>query len=161
MPSVVNGMRTFEDIHEEIERLSEERTELWHRLSGGHDPDVRAEIRTLDTRLDGLWTKSSARSVPDCASAIARRSSPAPASKSGSSAQPDPLSLPRRIGPVAHRVDPFSGPPSPSSDGASRARTGDLLDANQALSQLSYGPAARIVGATRLRVAAAQATLRR
>jgi hypothetical protein len=60
MQSVVNGMRTFEDIHEEIERLSEERTELWHRLSDGQDPDVRAEIRTLDARLDGLWEEQRA-----------------------------------------------------------------------------------------------------
>ena len=60
MQSVVNGMRTFEDIHEEIERLSEERTELWHRLSDGQDPDVQAEIRTLDARLDGLWEEQRA-----------------------------------------------------------------------------------------------------
>src|SRR4051812_44681626 len=31
-------------------------------------------------------------------------------------------------------------------DGASRDRTGDLLVANQALSQLSYGPAGRRIG---------------
>ncbi len=60
MQSVVNGMRTFEDIHEEIEQLSEERTELWHRLSDGRDPDVRAEILTLDTKLDGLWEEQRA-----------------------------------------------------------------------------------------------------
>jgi hypothetical protein len=48
-------MRTLEEIHAEIERLSEERTELWHRLSGQHDPDVRAEIHAIDARLDRLW----------------------------------------------------------------------------------------------------------
>jgi hypothetical protein len=48
-------MRTIEEIHQEIERLSEERTELWHKLSAGHNPDVRAEIKTLDAQLDGLW----------------------------------------------------------------------------------------------------------
>ncbi|MGH3009610.1 MAG: hypothetical protein ACRDLM_09450 [Gaiellaceae bacterium] len=48
-------MTTIEQIHEEIERLSEERTELWHRLSDEHDPEVRAEIHALDTKLDGLW----------------------------------------------------------------------------------------------------------
>lgn len=48
-------MRTLESIHEEIESLSEERTELWHRLSTEHDPEVRAEIHALDTKLDGLW----------------------------------------------------------------------------------------------------------
>jgi len=55
MPSVVSGMRTLEDIHDEIERLSEERTELWHRLSDQHDPEVRAEIHAIDARLDRLW----------------------------------------------------------------------------------------------------------
>ena len=48
-------MRTLNEIHQEIERLSEERTELWHRLSAEHDPEVREEIRALDARLDGLW----------------------------------------------------------------------------------------------------------
>ena len=48
-------MRTLNEIHEEIERLSEDRTELWHRLSDQYDPEVRAEIRALDAHLDGLW----------------------------------------------------------------------------------------------------------
>jgi hypothetical protein len=55
MPSVQEGMRTLDEIHEEIERLSEERTALWHRLSEGHDPDVRAEIHAIDAQLDRLW----------------------------------------------------------------------------------------------------------
>jgi len=48
-------MRTLDEIHEEIERLSEERTELWHRLSDRHDPAVRAQIHAIDARLDRLW----------------------------------------------------------------------------------------------------------
>jgi hypothetical protein len=48
-------MRTIEEIHEEIERLSEERTELWHSLSAQHDPEVRTEIHAIDAQLDGLW----------------------------------------------------------------------------------------------------------
>jgi hypothetical protein len=48
-------MSTLNQIHEEIERLSEERTELWHRLSQEYDPEVRAEIRALDAKLDRLW----------------------------------------------------------------------------------------------------------
>ncbi|HEU5476591.1 MAG TPA: hypothetical protein VFU64_02045 [Gaiellaceae bacterium] len=48
-------MRTLDEIHEEIERLSEERTELWHRLSAQHDLEVRAEIHDIDARLDRLW----------------------------------------------------------------------------------------------------------
>jgi predicted nucleic acid-binding Zn-ribbon protein len=49
------GMRTLSEIHEEIERLSSERTELWHRLSEQHDPELRSEIRALDAELDRLW----------------------------------------------------------------------------------------------------------
>lgn len=48
-------MRTLEEIHTEIERLSEDRTELWHSLSDHHDPEVRAEIHALDAELDRLW----------------------------------------------------------------------------------------------------------
>jgi hypothetical protein len=48
-------MRMLESIHEEIERLSEERTALWHRLADEHDPSVRAEIHSLDAKLDALW----------------------------------------------------------------------------------------------------------
>ena len=48
-------MRTLEGIHQEIEVLSEERSELWHRLSAEYDPTVREDIRTLDQKLDALW----------------------------------------------------------------------------------------------------------
>ena len=60
MPSVVDGMRTIEEIHAEIESLSEERTELWHRLSDEHNPDVRAEIHAIDEQLDRLWDENRA-----------------------------------------------------------------------------------------------------
>jgi hypothetical protein len=53
-------MRTTEEIHIEIERLSEERTALWHRLSAEHDPEVRAEIHAIDERLDRLWDENRA-----------------------------------------------------------------------------------------------------
>jgi len=48
-------MRTLNEIHEEIEQLSEERTELWHKLSDDYDPEIRAGIRALDAKLDRLW----------------------------------------------------------------------------------------------------------
>lgn len=48
-------MRTLEGIHQEIEVLSEERSELWHRLSAEYDGTVRENIRTLDQKLDALW----------------------------------------------------------------------------------------------------------
>ena len=43
------------DIHTEIEQLSEQRQELWHRLSEGLDLSVQAEIKELDARLVDLW----------------------------------------------------------------------------------------------------------
>ncbi len=51
------GMRTMSEIHEEIGRLSEDRAELWHRLSDEYDPQVREEIRTIDAELDRLWAE--------------------------------------------------------------------------------------------------------
>ena len=60
MPHVESGMRTIEAIHEEIDQLSEERTELWHRLAAEHDSEVRAEIHALDAKLDGLWDEQRA-----------------------------------------------------------------------------------------------------
>ena len=42
-------------IHDAIERLSEERQELWQRLSEGLDPDVQRELKDVDERLQQLW----------------------------------------------------------------------------------------------------------
>ncbi len=46
---------TPNQIHDEIERLSEERQELWHQLSGGLDSALKEEIKELDVRLQELW----------------------------------------------------------------------------------------------------------
>ena len=46
---------TTNQIHTEIEELSEKRQELWHRLSYGLDPDVATEIKEIDARLEDLW----------------------------------------------------------------------------------------------------------
>jgi hypothetical protein len=46
---------TPDQIHNAIEELSEERQELWHRLSDGLDPAVQSEIKDLDARLEELW----------------------------------------------------------------------------------------------------------
>jgi DNA-binding transcriptional regulator GbsR (MarR family) len=54
MPSVSADMTT-DQIHDEIERLSEERQELWHQLSEGLDPAVQEEIKALDIELQNLW----------------------------------------------------------------------------------------------------------
>ena len=46
---------TPNQIHDEIERVSEERQQLWHQLSGGLDPVLKEEIKELDARLQELW----------------------------------------------------------------------------------------------------------
>jgi ABC-type phosphate transport system auxiliary subunit len=48
-------MRTFQEIHQEIERISEERAELYKRLSAEYDAAVVADIHRLDAELDRLW----------------------------------------------------------------------------------------------------------
>jgi hypothetical protein len=48
-------MRTFQEIHEEIERRSEERAALWQQLSEDYDSATVAEIHRLDAELDRLW----------------------------------------------------------------------------------------------------------
>ena len=56
MSRVTKSMTTnLSEIHAEIERLSEERAELWHRLSAEYDPQIKEEIRRLDAELDSLW----------------------------------------------------------------------------------------------------------
>ena len=46
---------TPDQIHTQIEQLSEERQVLWQRLSQGLDSTVKDEIKALDTRLQELW----------------------------------------------------------------------------------------------------------
>ncbi len=46
---------TPNQIHTEIERISEERQELWQRLSEGLDTSVQGQIKDLDARLQELW----------------------------------------------------------------------------------------------------------
>ena len=48
---------TQQEIHTEIERASERRTELYRLLSQGHDPATAAELKQLDTRLEQLWNE--------------------------------------------------------------------------------------------------------
>jgi K+-sensing histidine kinase KdpD len=54
-PAFSRDMRTLAAIHQEIEILSEERSELWHRLSAEYDPAIKEEIRRLDEKLNALW----------------------------------------------------------------------------------------------------------
>jgi DNA-binding transcriptional regulator GbsR (MarR family) len=53
--STVSANMTPDQIHDEIERISEERQELWQQLSGGLDSAVQDEIKELDARLAELW----------------------------------------------------------------------------------------------------------
>ena len=46
---------TLTQIHKEIEEISEQRTELWHVLSQGHDPAAAAELKSMSQKLDRLW----------------------------------------------------------------------------------------------------------
>jgi len=48
-------MREISEIRAEIERASEERAALLHRLSEGHDVVLAAELRELDARISELW----------------------------------------------------------------------------------------------------------
>ena len=50
-----SGHVTPDQIHIEIERISEERQELWHRLSDGLDTSVQGQLKDLDERLQALW----------------------------------------------------------------------------------------------------------
>ncbi len=53
--TVVSANMTPDQIHDEIERISEERQDLWHTLSAGLDPAVKEDIAELDARLQELW----------------------------------------------------------------------------------------------------------
>ena len=46
---------TPNQIHTEIEQLSEERQVLWQQLSEGLDTSVQGQIKELDARLQELW----------------------------------------------------------------------------------------------------------
>ena len=50
-------MRTIDEIHAEIERGNEERHELRHVLSEAYYPQVVADIKALDERLEALWAE--------------------------------------------------------------------------------------------------------
>ncbi len=46
-----------EEIHAEIERLSERRAELWRTLGAGFDAAASAELKAVDARLEELWAE--------------------------------------------------------------------------------------------------------
>ena len=46
---------TPDQIHTQIEQISEERQVLWQQLSEGLDTTVQGQIKDLDARLQELW----------------------------------------------------------------------------------------------------------
>jgi hypothetical protein len=46
---------TLAALHDEIERLSAIRSDLYRTLADGFDPEVVRRIKQLDAELDGLW----------------------------------------------------------------------------------------------------------
>jgi hypothetical protein len=48
---------TLNQIHDEIDRLSEVRRDLWRELSQAFDPAVSAEVKQIDARLEELWAE--------------------------------------------------------------------------------------------------------
>jgi hypothetical protein len=50
-------MDIIASIRAEIGEISERRAELWYRLSEGRNPDLVAQIKALDSRLDALWDR--------------------------------------------------------------------------------------------------------
>jgi hypothetical protein len=54
-PAFSSVMNTYEQIHGEIDVLSERRRELWRALGDGLDSAVADELKQLDERLAQLW----------------------------------------------------------------------------------------------------------
>ena len=54
-PGAFNQVMTLDQIRAAIDDASERRADLWHRLSDGHDPELAAELKRLDARLERLW----------------------------------------------------------------------------------------------------------
>jgi hypothetical protein len=48
-------MRTIDEIHAELDRASERRSELWHLLSETHDEELTTELHELENRIASLW----------------------------------------------------------------------------------------------------------
>jgi hypothetical protein len=49
------GMQTLSEIRREIDAATERRAELWRVLGQQSDPELSAELRELDQRLERLW----------------------------------------------------------------------------------------------------------
>jgi hypothetical protein len=54
------NMRTLTEIKQDIDRLSDQRAEILHKLSEGHNPVLAAEHKQLDEQLAELWDEQRA-----------------------------------------------------------------------------------------------------
>ncbi len=54
-PGVLRGMRTLNEIRQEIDRLSERRVDVMRALSEGYDATLKAEHLDLEERIAQLW----------------------------------------------------------------------------------------------------------
>ena len=45
------------EIHDQIERLSERRAELWRTLGQGHDVAAAVELKQVNEQLEQLWAE--------------------------------------------------------------------------------------------------------
>ncbi len=52
--------RSLSEIKRELEAATSQRSELWHELSRGADPDKVAEIARLNERIEALWSEARA-----------------------------------------------------------------------------------------------------
>jgi hypothetical protein len=48
---------SIDDIHVEIDRLSERRADLWRMLGEGFDAAASAELKQVEARLEELWAE--------------------------------------------------------------------------------------------------------
>jgi hypothetical protein len=53
-------MRTLDEIRNEIDHLSDRRSEVLHALSESHDTALAAEHKKLDEQLEELWNEQRA-----------------------------------------------------------------------------------------------------
>jgi cell division protein FtsB len=53
--SVLENMRTLNDIRQDIDRLSDRRADVLHQLSEGHDAQLAAEHKQLEEEIADLW----------------------------------------------------------------------------------------------------------
>ena len=49
------SMRTLDEIKQEIDRLSDRRADVLHKLSEGHDSALASEHQQLEEQISELW----------------------------------------------------------------------------------------------------------